>query len=256
MKVKEYKVILSATILIAFLSVSAFGQSGTTILGHVTDRWGAVIFGATVTLIGSLGEVGKTQTIGDGEFRFVGVQQGKYQLAVKWSGVNRAVTKSVRVVGSRSKLVNVAVDFSPCAGIESSKARALTETDRAEIVRQLLDLSMENDSLTAHSGSNVAEFIMAPNNIRFEWLTDEQRRRIKIMKRDEMQRVTEKFGEINYLRIMPLKQHGACVEATVTMNVTVKGQMEDANMAGGGATYEFFRTAGHWVGKWFSAWVV
>lgn len=257
MNVSNFKVILLATISAVFLSISVFGQSGATIVGQVTDQMGAVIPGATVTLIASQREFGKTNTNGEGEFKFPSVQQGTYQLTVKWSGVNRVLTKTVNVIDSRSKQVNVTIDLSPCAGVEGAKSGPLTDTDRAEIVRQLITFSMENTgNIDAQSSSKVADFILVTDNIRSKWLTVEQRRWVKIMTRDEVQQVTEKFGELNYLRIMPLKQHGACIEATVTMNNTVKGQMEDANMSGGGLVYEFFKVAGRWVGKAFSAWVV
>ena len=75
------------------------------------------------------------------------------------------------------------------------------------------------------------------------------------MTRDEIQRLTEKEGELTYYSVTPLKQHGSCVEVTLIDGMTVKGQEEDANMAGGGTIFEFRKIAGRWVGLVLSKWI-
>lgn len=83
----------------------------------------------------------------------------------------------------------------------------------------------------------------------------EQKAKLVIRSREQLQEITEKDGPIEYYSIAPLKKRGGCVTAAMNRSWTVKGQIEDANMAGGGTIYEFRKVAGRWVGELFFAYI-
>ena len=85
---------------------AAFAQiSGGNIYGKVTDESGAVLPGANVVLTGDAGTQATVSGTG-GEFRFLSVSQGDYELAVSLSGFTTITRKLVLVTNQ-----NVDLDF-------------------------------------------------------------------------------------------------------------------------------------------------
>jgi hypothetical protein len=79
------------------LAASAQGFYGS-IVGRVSDKTGAVVKGASVTVI-SLGTAEKrtTATDADGNYRFVDLVPGRYQLQVENAGFKRFIRESADV---------------------------------------------------------------------------------------------------------------------------------------------------------------
>ena len=141
------------------------------------------------------------------------------------------------------------ISLQACSDAEGDGiASAITQTDRAEIVREMFRLQFE-PFLPAE------KVVIVPRNMDVNWLSSDQRLHISAMSRDEVQVLTEKQGPLTYYYVTPLEQRGGCVSGSMLDNGTVKGQMEDANMAGGGTIYEFRRINDHWVGQAFSRWI-
>src|SRR5260370_1630404 len=65
---------------------TAFAQRGASLRGQVTDEFGAVIVGASVTLIDQSGKEQATQTDDRGAYRFNGLAQGTYSLRAAQKG--------------------------------------------------------------------------------------------------------------------------------------------------------------------------
>lgn len=85
---KAANLIFSATVLMAIVCTTAFGQTGTSnITGTVRDSQGAVVAGATVTAINEATGVKNTQTTTDsGVFAFSALPVGNYTITVERQG--------------------------------------------------------------------------------------------------------------------------------------------------------------------------
>ena len=81
---KKTRTLLIAMVLL--VAVTAQAQSSGTLRGQVTDQFGAVIVGASVTLIDQSGKEQNAQTDGRGTYRFNGLAAGAYSLRVSQSG--------------------------------------------------------------------------------------------------------------------------------------------------------------------------
>ena len=89
---------LAVLLLVALVAVGAFAQTAPTgnIYGKVTGKDGGVLPGVTVTLSG----VGAPQTFitdAGGNFRFLGLSPGTYQVTSELSGYGKSVRNGVRV---------------------------------------------------------------------------------------------------------------------------------------------------------------
>src|SRR5258705_4363728 len=94
-------------ILLASASI-AFGQPGkATLKGQVSDEFGGVIVGATVTVTDAKG-VSKTATTNDGgNYSIAGLAAGKYSLQVSAAGFATYENAEVELAGTKSEPVNV-----------------------------------------------------------------------------------------------------------------------------------------------------
>ena len=128
------------------LAAVAFGQSlgnSGSVRGAVTDPSGANVAAATVALTNSLARVTRTAaTDPSGEFRFIGVPFGTYQLSIKAAGfqeTRRAVTVASSVPMNLSIVVSIA-DANTAIEV-TGEAGALEQTPTAHRVadRSTLD---------------------------------------------------------------------------------------------------------------------
>src|SRR5215471_5289832 len=75
------------TILIVLLcSISGFAQRPTSLRGQVTDQYGAVVVGVSVTITDAHGKKASTQTDQNGAYRFDNLTSGSYTLNVQQRG--------------------------------------------------------------------------------------------------------------------------------------------------------------------------
>ena len=241
-----------AVVLFAVSFVLGQGEKGS-VRGSVSDSFGAMVPGAEVKLVrlhqGKEESIGQTITDGEGNYDFPNVPLGIYEMRVKWQGVNRKFRRRVELTSSQPVRADLVISFEPCFDDETKgKASPITDGDRAEIVRELFDQFFEKRSSTL-------KFILVPHNFNPAWLSASQKAQVSIMTREEVQAITEKKDSMGYYSISPLKQRGGCVEVSMWENWTVKGQLEDANMAGGGTIFEFRKVAGRWVGEALSSWI-
>ena len=87
-------------------------SSGGSISGTVTDPQGAVIPGASVTLLDSNGNVFRSLTSNDdGAFRFDHVPNGSYKVEVTANAFKKLIIDNVSVAGAHNALNNVALEL-------------------------------------------------------------------------------------------------------------------------------------------------
>src|SRR5258708_5261340 len=84
--IRNIKSTLAILAILTCLIATAFAQRGGTLRGQVTDEFGAVITGASVTLIDQNGKEQATQTDDHGTYRFNGLTQGTYSLRAAQKG--------------------------------------------------------------------------------------------------------------------------------------------------------------------------
>lgn len=241
--------VLSLLFVLLVLASTAISQTSQgAIRGRVTDPNGAVIPGAKV-LLSSTGSATSgisrgTTTDSDGEYSFEGLSLGRYELSVWPTGIARGFKKLVELSAAQPTKVDVVFSFAACSDEPATAdSTPLAEAEHAEIVRVLVDLLIGNGRGSADKG----KVIFSPNNFSAKWLLPEQRSRISILSRSDIQEITEKSGELTYYTFTKPTRRGRCVAISLLNNVTVKGQMEDANMAGGEDNYELRKVDGKWT---------
>ena len=229
-------------LLITGLAVAAQG----TISGRVTDPNGAIWPDATLILSRDLDKVDiqRTSTDNEGAYHFNNVPFGIFQLRIKVSGIHREFKKRVDLNSKQPFRSDVIISFAPCSDEEASDVPGLTTEDHAKIVRSLVSNLLGN----GRSKTVLRKIVFSPQNFSENWLSDEQRSQISVLSRDKIQEITERDGELVYYTISKPEQKGKCVGISLLNNWTVKGQMEDANMAGGEDVYEFRKVDGNWIG--------
>jgi Carboxypeptidase regulatory-like domain/TonB dependent receptor len=85
-------------IIILGLGTTTFGQFGSGLQGTVTDQNGAIVAGATVTLTNTATNSSSTATTNDaGLYRFNGLPQGTYTVAVTQSGFSKKTVEKVTI---------------------------------------------------------------------------------------------------------------------------------------------------------------
>jgi len=147
------RVLLICTIL-AFLSSSALAQYGASLEGTVTDKSGAVVAGATVTVTNQATGVSRNTVSGEsGFYRIAGLPPGRYRVDVEGASFKKSSTSDVEVVaevvnganftlqsGSASETVTVAA----AAGEElQSETASVTGTITAQQIVDLPDFGRD-----------------------------------------------------------------------------------------------------------------
>jgi len=115
---------------------AAFAQFETaTVLGSVRDPNGAVVEGATVTLKNVATEITNTaNTDANGDYQFVNVKIGVYQIIIEATGFNRTVAENINVtVNARQRVdLNLQIATASETVVVTDAANPL-QTDSSEI---------------------------------------------------------------------------------------------------------------------------
>jgi hypothetical protein len=133
---------------IAVLSSLAIGQTGTTsVRGSVTDKTGAAIAGAKVTIVNTGQAVQReTQTSPLGEYSFLALPPGSYNLLVEKSGFRRFQRTNIELavdvpatsnvtleIGTASEKVEVVAEGATVNTTDASLGNAFSETQVKEL---------------------------------------------------------------------------------------------------------------------------
>ena len=151
MKAKGRVLAISAISLVFVIASSTMlGQAvNATLLGTVTDSSGAVVAGASVKITEMKTGVGRTATTNSsGNYEFVDLPPGQYEVVVEQRGFKKTTRTGVDVQVNSDVRVNLALE--PGAAeqvIEVTAQAAILETDRADVsqkieARQVTDLPL------------------------------------------------------------------------------------------------------------------
>jgi hypothetical protein len=142
--------ILTTALVLTFVSSTVLGQAvNATLLGTVTDSSGAVVIGAKVKVTEmrtGLERAGVTNA--SGNYEFVDLPPGQYEVAVEQKGFKKAVRSGIDLQVNSDIRVNV--DLQPGSAeqvVEVTGQGPILETDRADVsqkieTRQVTDLPL------------------------------------------------------------------------------------------------------------------
>src|SRR5260370_10102994 len=141
MKAKGRMLAILATALVLMVASSdLLGQAvNATLLGTVTDSTGAVVTGAQVKLTEMRTELARTTgTSSSGNYVFVDIPPGQYEVAVEQRGFKKAVETRIDVQVNSDVRINVTLQPGVAEQvIEVTAQTPILETDRADISQQI-----------------------------------------------------------------------------------------------------------------------
>jgi len=108
-------------------AAAAWGQSGTTSLrGTISDKTGAVIVGAKVTLANPAQAFQRESLTGEsGQYEFQAVPPGTYALTVEMAGFRKAEQKSLQLLVNTPATVNVTLEIGSASELVEVSAQAV-----------------------------------------------------------------------------------------------------------------------------------
>lgn len=144
--------ILFCSVLIAFLSSSAFSQTvSTRVTGTIKDQSEAVVSGVKVTLVDADSREQKTTTTNDqGYFTFTEVRPGNYVVTAEGSGFKKSQVNDIAVHVDAPVTLNIVLEpggIAETVSVTASEAQTLIRTEDAKLttivdVRQVQDLPL------------------------------------------------------------------------------------------------------------------
>src|SRR6266496_3717360 len=116
MNIRKLLTWFATIIVIGAISIATFAQGRATLRGQIADEVGAVIVGATVTLIDASGTQKTATTNADGTYTFTGLAPGKYTIHATATGFATSDDTQVDVGAGRREPFNITLKI---AAIES-----------------------------------------------------------------------------------------------------------------------------------------
>ncbi|OLE16978.1 MAG: hypothetical protein AUG83_00870 [Acidobacteria bacterium 13_1_20CM_4_57_11] len=120
---------LSVSLVVFLLSVTCtWAQVGTTsIRGVVTDKTGAAVVGARVTLSSAVQALGRaTQTNQAGEYEFLALPPASYALTVEMANFRKFENKNIQLLVNSPATINVTLEIGSSSEVVEVSAQAVT----------------------------------------------------------------------------------------------------------------------------------
>ena len=134
------RLLLFLTLSLTLFSITVFGQATGSIRGQISDEFGGVIVGATVTAVDAKGSEKTVKTNGDGAFAINGLAPGKYTV--------RAVAEGF------------AIYENPDVSIETGRNNPLNITLKVTIEQQKVTVSENSSSVNTEPENNVGAMVL------------------------------------------------------------------------------------------------
>lgn len=155
----KFAVLLAATLVFA---ASAIGQSqanAADLSGTVTDPSGAVVAGATITAKGSGTGIVRTATSNaEGNYRFIGLPPGDYEVSVEAKSFKKSVISGVKLTVGQSADLTVKLDVGEASAIVNVSADdvQLVETTRSTVSNTIDQARIEGLPINERSATGFA----------------------------------------------------------------------------------------------------
>ena len=148
----KLKFVLLSVLFVAYFPLTTMAQRTTVVRGVVSDELGAVIVGATVSLIGGQATTLTTITDEFGAFRFNGIAPGNYSLTVAQPGFATFQQANVAITDGQSRTINVTLRIAAVEGQVTVDPGATVNTDptanKSAVVLKGNDLNALSDDPT------------------------------------------------------------------------------------------------------------
>jgi hypothetical protein len=138
--------LLFISTIIAFLPATAFAQYGASLEGTVTDKSGAVVVGATVTITDQATGVSHSTVSGEaGFYRITGLPPGSYRVDVQAASFKKSSRSDVQVGSEAASAANVILEGgSASETVTVSGAPPALQTEDATVQGTLSSIAVEN----------------------------------------------------------------------------------------------------------------
>lgn len=253
---------LALTLILICLPFNASSQIiGNSISGIVTDPSGAVIPEAKVvaTLQDKINPSNpfsiETKTDEEGNFVLKNLSAGKYKLSVTANGFSSETEKLVSI--PQNKSIKIKLEHKLGLGCEriSEGSGAVTEKDKAEIVRLAFTDAMSWSSGLLMKEQREKDIIVSTKNIKSEWLSGLSDIKFRLMSQKQIQQKADSEGDFLYVSFPELKARGQCVVIEVANTWAVGRNSGMGYVSGGGDRYEFRKVNGKWIKKNIGGWI-
>ncbi len=134
------RLLLFLTLSLTLFSITVLGQATGSIRGQISDEFGGVIVGATVTAVDAKGAEKTARTNGDGAFAINGLAPGKYTV--------------------RAAAEGFAIYENPDVNIETGRNNPLNITLKVTIEQQKVTVSENSSSVNTEPESNVGAMVL------------------------------------------------------------------------------------------------
>lgn len=260
MKNATSRSILMFSLILSMVSFAVAQSNTGSIDGTVVDQNGAVIpnakIKATLRTTNSNKLQLSTASNDSGSFSFSSLPFGIYDLELRVEWAEITFKKRVEVNSDKALQTNVIFSLEACSGEEEiGVTNAITEKDKAEIVRQMLKLFLEKHSNLLMEEQLSSKIILSTDNINPLWLSAEQKSKFNLMKQSDIQRRADETKDFVYLSFSKLNFKGNCVAVSLDNGWAVGENSGMGYLSGGGHTYEFRKIDGRWVGKHVIGWI-
>ena len=179
---KRILFVLLAVGFLAARSISLYAQFETaSVLGYVRDSSGAVVSGATVSLVNQETKAQVTaETNAQGAYEFTDVKIGQYQVTAQANGFDPSTTQPFTVTVNARQRVDVALKIGSNTETVTVDAAAasLLETDNSERGQVIGTREVENLPLNGRAYADLAALVPGVRRNILENSTDSQPRRL------------------------------------------------------------------------------
>lgn len=245
---------------VLFANNSSAQEAKGSISGTITDDAGAVIPGAKVTAKLESENNQFVRTVvsnADGEYSFSDIPTGIYEITVDLIYGMSYRNKNLSVSAEQPTKLEIKLEYGGDCESTSGKTIELSETDKAEIVNQILEDSLgvnkiaDYGLLTTQKGA----IILSTENIKSELVKPLKNISLKLMSESEISEKANKEGDFLYLSFDKFKVKGECVIVTISNTWAVAIDSGKGYLSGGGSIYLYRKESGKLVGKSIGGWI-
>ena len=193
----------------------------------------------------------ETKTDDQGKFHLANLPSGRYQVSV--TRPDSASTKQQAITVLPGRTAEMEIRFS--GGCDDAPEGTVTEADRAEVIKATLSAVASSRSDLIEPTQREKGVVFSTRNIQRNWVRELPGLSVQLLTPNEIQRKANTQGDFLFLSIPEVKVRQQCIAVTVTNSWAVGTRSRSVYLSGGGASYEYRKQSGRWVGKLVSGWI-
>ncbi|MDQ6788662.1 MAG: carboxypeptidase-like regulatory domain-containing protein [Acidobacteriota bacterium] len=230
--------------------------------GIITDEYGAAAPGADITITEKTTEsragIRTVESDSEGKFTLENVTSGAYKISVEFMGGMSYESESVSVVDGQTTKLEIQVCYGGCVEKDSVvKPIEITDTDKAEIVNQVLENALVKKNLPDYNLliKQKGRIVLSTENIKLEWLKLPPNINLKLMTKKQIQSRADNTKDFLYLSFAEFKQAKRGIVVKLTNSWAVGKNSGMAYLSGGGNIFLYRKESDKWIGKSLGGWI-